>query len=205
MTLLHELEAPLQAGLNQLGLSLDAQPFLTYLALLQQWNQAYNLTAVRAQGLQVGRHILDSLAVLPWLHGQRLLDVGSGAGLPGIPLALARPELELVLLDSCGKKTRFLQEAKRVLSLDHVEVVQARAENYRPTQGFDTVISRACSTLQQLVTWTDHVLLPGGIWLALKGRYPAEELASVHVRTEVHRYEVPDVLGERCCVVMMRQ
>jgi 16S rRNA (guanine527-N7)-methyltransferase len=199
------LATRLQAGFSQLGLQLDPEPFLAYLGLLQTWNQAYNLTAVREAEQQVGLHILDSLAVLPWLHGQRILDVGSGAGLPGIPLALARPDVQMVLLDSNGKKTRFLQEVKRALGLSQVEVVHARAENYHPTQGFDTVISRACSDLHQLMVWTDHLVQPYGIWLAMKGRTPVEELAAIRGQPQVYSYTVPEVVGERCCVVMSRE
>jgi len=204
MTQTDSLATRLQAGFDRLNLQLDVAPFLTYLALLQSWNSAYNLTSVRDIEQQVGRHILDSLAVLPWLHGKHILDVGSGAGLPGIPLVLARPELHMVLLDSNGKKIRFLHEVVRVLGLNQVEIVHLRAENYHPTQAFDTVISRACSELKQLIVWTEHLLLPDGIWLALKGRYPLDELERVHVQTRVHRYHVPDVVGERCCVVMRR-
>jgi 16S rRNA (guanine527-N7)-methyltransferase len=194
----------LRAGFCALGLSLDVAPFLAYLALLQTWNRAYNLTAVREPEQQIGRHLLDSLAVLPWLKGLRILDVGSGAGLPGIPLALARPELQVVLIDGNGKKIRFLQEVKRVLGLTQVEVVHARVENYHPACGFDTVTSRACSELAALISHSNHLVQPDGIWLALKGRYPEEELASVHAHVQVHQYQVPGVLGERCCVVMTR-
>ncbi len=204
MNLTNNLALRLQAGFADMGLRLDIGPFLAYLALLGTWNKAYNLTAVRDPEQQVGRHILDSLAILPWLHGTRILDVGTGAGLPGIPVALACRELQVVLLDSNGKKIRFLQEVKRVLALENVEIVHARVEKFCPAAGFNTILTRACTELNQFVEWTEHLLLPDGIWLALKGRYPEDELLQVRAQTEVHRYCVPEVLGERCCVVMKR-
>ena len=117
-------------GMQQLKLDFPCEGLLNYLTLLHKWNQAYNLTAVRDMKAMVTRHLLDSLAILPWLHGTRILDVGTGAGLPGIPLAIARPDLHVVLLDSNGKKARFLQEAKRALALSNVDIVQTRVENY---------------------------------------------------------------------------
>ncbi len=193
----------LNRGLDKLLLNhLSTDLLLQYLTLLHKWNQAYNLTAIRDMESMVSRHIIDSLAVLPWLKGSRLLDVGSGAGLPGIPLAIARPELQVVLLDSNGKKIRFLQEVKRILALDNVEVVQTRAETYRPSQGFDTVISRAFSDLSQMIAWTRHLIEPDGIWLAMKGRRPDAELEPLSFSYRVETYEVPDIEGERCCVIV---
>ncbi len=204
MTVARGVEQRLIEGLAHLGLDLAVAPFLHYLSLLNTWNRAYNLTAVRSEEDRVGRHVLDSLAVLPWLRGSTLLDVGTGAGLPGIPLALARPDLSVVLLDSNGKKTRFLHEVKRALSLHNVEVVQARVENYHPSHGFDTVVSRAFSELNQMITWTQHLVADHGIWLAMKGRHPDEELAVFDGRAQVHGYTVPGVEGERCCVIIER-
>jgi 16S rRNA (guanine527-N7)-methyltransferase len=188
--------------MHQLGLDLPTDPFLQYLNLLQKWNQAYNLTAVIDIEAMVTLHILDSLAILPWVHGERLLDVGSGPGLPGVPLALARSDLQVVLLDSNGKKIRFLQEVKRVLALDNVEIVQMRVENYHPSSGFDTVTSRALSELETMIDWTRHLVAPKGIWLAMKGRRPDAELMPIHYSHRIETYTVPGLHGERCCVII---
>ena len=192
----------LDKGLHQLKLHIPTEGLLQYLTLLHKWNHAYNLTAVRDMESMVTRHLLDSLAVLPWVKGPRLLDVGSGAGLPGIPLALALPELHVVLLDSNGKKIRFLQEVKRALSLTNVEIIQARVENYHPLVGFDTVISRAFSSLHQMITWSCHLIAPEGVWLAMKGRRPDDELHAIHFPYRVETYTVDGIDGERCCVIV---
>ncbi len=195
-------EQQLEQGLHQLGCNTPIEPLLQYLYLLDKWNRAYNLTAVRDVDTMVSRHILDSLAILPWVNGQRLLDVGSGAGLPGLLLAIAKPELNVVLLDSNGKKIRFLHEVKRVLSLDNVDAVQTRVENYHPTQGFDTVTSRAFSELQQMISWTKHLIVKKGLWLAMKGRYPEAELAGLAYPYRVEAYTVPGIEGDRCCIII---
>lgn len=192
----------LEQGLQQFALTSLRDPLLEYLVLLNKWNLAYNLTAVRDMESMIGKHLLDSLAILPWIKGARILDVGTGAGLPGIPLAIARPDIHFVLLDSNGKKTRFLQEVKRKLTLDNIEVAQFRVENYRPPQGFDTVISRAFSSLEQMVHWTNHLIAPQGMWLAMKGRYPDTELELINKTYQVERYTVEGVEGERCCVLI---
>ncbi|WED42796.1 16S rRNA (guanine(527)-N(7))-methyltransferase RsmG [Legionella cardiaca] len=197
-----EIAQLLNTGLIQLGIKADTNPLLQYLFLLNKWNKSYNLTAIRDLDTMVTRHILDSLAILPWLHGKRIIDVGTGPGLPGIPLALYNPQLEIVLLDSNGKKIRFLQEVKRVLAIDNIEIVQSRVENYHPQQGFDTVTSRAFSDLAQMLKWTYHLAAPHGIWLAMKGRYPETELASINLPYQVNSYDVPGLDGQRCCVII---
>ncbi len=202
MSDLASIKEKLIEGMQQLGLDFSCDKLLQYLALLHKWNQAYNLTAVRDLDGMVTRHILDSLAVVPWLRGTHLLDVGTGPGLPGIPLALARPDLQIVLLDSNGKKIRFLQEVKRVLSLPNVEIVQARSEDYHRAGGFDTVVSRAFSDLQQMITWTRHLIATDGIWLAMKGRNPDAELATIQHPYRVETYSVAGVEGERCCIII---
>jgi 16S rRNA (guanine527-N7)-methyltransferase len=194
----------LMDGLSQMGLSMSHEPLLHYLCLLNHWNQTYNLTSVRDMALMVTRHVLDSLAILPWVKGNYVLDVGSGAGLPGIPLALACPDLRIVLLDSNGKKIRFLQEVKRRLALHHVEIVQTRAEDYHPVVGFDTVVSRAFSDLSQMIDWTEHLLAENGIWLAMKGRQPVAELVALHRPYRVETYGVAGLDEERCCVIVER-
>lgn len=202
MSLSDAIFQQLVKGTEALGLTVATNSFMQYLLLLDKWNKTYNLTAIRDLDTMVSRHILDSLAILPWIRGTRILDVGTGAGLPGIPLALANPDLQIVLLDSNGKKIRFLQEVKRNLELNNIEVVQTRAENYHPSCDFDTVTSRAFSELSQMIHWTQHLISNEGIWLAMKGRYPETELASINLPYQVHSFQVPGVDGERCCVVI---
>ncbi len=192
----------LEHGLKTLQLNAYSEPLFDYLTLLCKWNKAYNLTAIRDRESMVGKHLLDSLAIAPWVSGTRIIDVGTGAGLPGIPLAITHPDKQFVLLDSNGKKMRFLTEVKRVLSLNNVEIVQSRVEDYQPEHGFDTVISRAFSSLEQMLHWTQHLVAKEGIWLAMKGRYPEEELAVLHHNYRVEEYSVEHVEGERCCVLI---
>ena len=193
----------LQKGMDALQLQTPpVEAMLAYLHLLQKWNHAYNLTAVRDIPSMVTRHILDSLAILPLIKGHRILDVGSGAGLPGIPLALVRKDLHIVLLDSNGKKIRFLQEVKRVLSIANIEIVQTRVENYHPSHGFDTVTSRAFSELEQMINWTSHLIAPDGIWLAMKGRVPEAELIAITQAHRIEKYTVAGIDGERCCIIV---
>ncbi len=196
------LEKQLEAGFSALGLTLETAPFVTYLKLLNQWNRAYNLTAVRDIHDMVARHILDSLAILPKMRGHRWLDVGTGPGLPGIPLALACADAKLVLLDSNGKKTRFLREVVRVLSLTHVEVVESRVEAYRPEQRFDTVVSRAFSAIEPMIENTNHLIDTQGLWLAMKGHMPDNELNRLNQSYQVEKYTVPGVSGARCCILI---
>ncbi len=197
-----QIKSLLEQGLKQFGLTSHSDSLLEYLLLLNKWNAAYNLTAVRDLESMVSKHILDSLAILPWVKGERIIDVGSGAGLPGIPLAITNPDKHIVLLDSNGKKIRFLNEVKRQLDLKNLEVVQFRVENYYPTQGFDTVLSRAFSSLEQMIQWTAHLIAKEGIWLAMKGRYPDTELSVIQQKYRVERYTVAGLDGERCCVLI---
>ena len=182
------------------------EALLIYLQLLARWNATYNLSAIRDPGEMLVRHIFDSLSVCPLLHGRRLADIGTGPGLPGIPLALACPDLEVTLVESNGKKTRFLREAVRTLSLDaRCAVVQTRVEQYRPDQSFDTVTSRAFASLVDFVTASRHLLAPDGRWLAMKGRRPDDEIAELpaDIRVEsVVPLTVPDLAGERHAVIM---
>ncbi|MEN6587703.1 MAG: 16S rRNA (guanine(527)-N(7))-methyltransferase RsmG [Sulfuricella sp.] len=176
------LDERLAAGLEQMGLSLSKAQrdrLLSYIALLQKWNKVYNLTAVRDPENMLYQHLLDSLAVLPYVGEGRLLDVGSGAGLPGIPLAIVRPELQITLLDSNHKKTTFLRQACIELELSKVEVECVRVDTYAPPQLFDAVISRAFSDLSEFVRLSAHLCRPGGTLLAMKGVYPHDELAQL--------------------------
>lgn len=190
------------AGLRELNLTTPLEPLLDYLFLLAKWNSHYNLTAVRDIETMATRHILDSLAVAPWLNGPRLLDSGTGAGLPGIPLALNNPQLKVVLLDSNGKKIRFLEAVKRQLAIANIDIVQTRVESYHPAEGFDTVISRAFTEVAQMIKWTRHLINTNGIWLAMKGRNPKTELTGISFPYQIRHYKVPGLEAERCCVII---
>jgi 16S rRNA (guanine527-N7)-methyltransferase len=169
----------LAEGIAELGLAVPPaaqQRMLDYLALVAKWNRAYNLTAVREPGKMLTHHLLDSLAVMPHLHGPRVLDVGSGAGLPGLPLALARPELQFTLLDASDKKTSFLRQAVIELQPGNVEVVCARVETWLTPAPFDTVVSRAFAEIADFVDVAGPLCASGGVMIAMKGLHPAAEL-----------------------------
>ena len=193
------------AGMPALRIDAAARTrLLDYLSLLQRWNRAYNLTAVRNPEDMVARHLLDSLSILPWVPDGRLLDAGSGAGLPGVPLAIARPGLQVTLLDSAGKKIRFLNQVRRELSLDNVMPVQSRLETYRPGQVFDAIVSRAFSSLADFAAAARH-LASGSRLLAMKGRYPGPELRALPDWLQVDAVEpleVPGLQEERHLVIM---
>ncbi|MGD8207121.1 MAG: 16S rRNA (guanine(527)-N(7))-methyltransferase RsmG [Thiohalocapsa sp.] len=152
---------------------------VAFVLLLAHWSRAYNLTAVREPAEMVSRHLLDSLSVLPWVHEGPVLDVGTGPGLPGVPLAIARPGLAFTLLDSNGKKVRFVRQAVLQLGIDNVEVEQSRVEQYRPGAKFATIVARAVASLEELSVATAHLAAPGGRLLAMKGRLPKQELAAL--------------------------
>jgi len=197
------LISQLQRGCDELRLPLDAgqqEGLLDYLALLSKWNQTYNLTAVRDEGQMVTRHLLDSLAIVPYLSGGRFIDVGTGAGLPGVPLAIARPNQEFHLLDSNGKKTRFLFQVKTALCLDNIVVHQARVETFRIAEPFDMVLSRAFASLQDMTHSCRHLLAPGGRLLAMKGVHPAQELEDISqtcTQVAVYPLVIPGLAEQR--------
>jgi 16S rRNA (guanine527-N7)-methyltransferase len=190
-------EAPGAAQLEQLG---------HYLRLLAKWSRAFNLTAVRDPADMVVRHVLDSVAVRPLLHGQRLLDVGTGAGLPGIPLAIMLPARQFVLLDSVGKKIRFLRHVLGELALTNVELVQLRVEVHAPEVLYDTVICRAFASIGEFVAQCGRLTARGGRLVAMKGRDPERELVGLppgwHGRC--NRLEVPGLEEQRHAVVIER-
>jgi 16S rRNA (guanine527-N7)-methyltransferase len=202
------LAQPLAAGLATLGLDMETaqqQKLLDYVALIVKWNKVYNLTAVRDPAAMVTQHLLDSLTVLPHLAGPHLIDVGCGAGLPGIPLAIARPEWKVALLDSNHKKATFLRQACLELGLTNTEVVCDRVEHYRPEDGFDTVISRAFSDLGEFARLTAHLTTKGGKLYAMKGVYPHDELGRLppHFKVqEVIPLTVPGMDASRHLVIM---
>jgi 16S rRNA (guanine527-N7)-methyltransferase len=176
-------QAILETGLNEAEIALPmeiCQKLLTYLALIGKWNKVHNLTAIRDPDEMVTLHVLDSLSVLPHINGKRLLDVGSGAGLPGIPLALCLPELQVTVMDSSHKKASFMRQVKAELGITNLEVECGRVEDYRPDQLFDMVISRAFSDLNQFVTLTQHLGGENAQWLAMKGVHPYDELAQLN-------------------------
>lgn len=172
----------LSAGIDALGLAIGEgarRKLANYLALVDKWNRVYNLTAVRDVAAMVPQHVLDSLAVVPHINGRTLLDVGSGAGLPGIPLALALPETRVVLLEANHKKSAFLTQAMIELGLDNIQVVNARVEHLPSDDGYDVVISRAFSDLAEFAGSAGRLVAPGGVLAAMKGVYPFEEVAQL--------------------------
>ncbi len=203
-------EDKFKAGVLAAGLNLsDAvqQKLLDYLALIQKWNKVHNLTAVRDPDEMVTLHLLDSLAVLPFIQAKTLLDVGSGAGLPGIPLAICLPELKVTVIDSSQKKASFMRQAKAELGIDNLEVLCGRVEEVRRDEKFDVVISRAFSDLCLFVNLTKHLCKATGAWLAMKGIFPEAELnelaENLHLtpsRTEVLR--VPGLDAQRHLVFL---
>lgn len=208
------LRQRLTAGLAELELELSAstiERLLDYVDLLARWNTAYNLTAVRDPLEMVTRHLLDSLAVAPLVSGDRLVDIGSGAGLPGIPLALiavdtGTPNRQFMLVDSNGKKARFLRAAVRELELKHVQVAERRVESV--VGQFDCVTSRAFATLADMLGWGGHLLAPNGVWLALKGRVDSAEIDAIPAGfrlSSVQSLLVPGLDAERHAVIITHQ
>ena len=196
----------LERGVEMLGLALPAgvcEQLLEYTALLAKWNRTYNLTAVRDPLAMVSHHLLDSLAVLPHLAGTRVADVGSGAGLPGIPLALARPDWHIALVESNDKKAAFLQQAKIELRLSNVAIHAIRVEEWHPAGRFAVVISRAFAELADFVSACKHILAPRGVIAAMKGKNPGDEIARLPsgYRCKVLPLAVPFVDGERHLVL----
>jgi 16S rRNA (guanine527-N7)-methyltransferase len=196
-----DLHARLETGLVALGLEAEAdqlERLLAFVALLARWNRAYNLTAIRDPWEMIPRHLLDSLTVISYLHGETILDAGTGAGLPGIPLAILAPARRFTLLDSNGKKIRFVRQAAGELRLANVTAVQARLESYRAEEKFATIVSRAVTSVSALAAAAAHLLDRPARLLAMKGRYPADELEFEPPGTlAVHRLAVPFLDGER--------
>jgi 16S rRNA (guanine527-N7)-methyltransferase len=205
-----ELDGRLAHGIAALRLAIDGEgrtKLLRQLALLAKWNRVHNLTAVRDGQKAVSVHLLDSLAVTPYLGEGRVLDVGSGAGFPGIPVAIARPDLDVVLLDSNHKKSAFLREAVAELSLKNVTVVCERVESWHPAEKFDCIISRALTEIAEFVALTEHLLARGGVIAAMKGVHPFDEIehlpSGFRVR-QVHALSVPGLGAERHLVLIER-
>jgi 16S rRNA (guanine527-N7)-methyltransferase len=181
---------------------------LAYVRLLDKWNKAYNLTSVRDPGQMLVRHILDSIVVEPYLVGSTFIDVGTGPGLPGIPLAIVRPDSHFTLLDSLGKRVRFLKQVQHELALDNIEPVQSRVELFTNEYGFDGVISRAFASIQDMLNWCSHLSKPKtGRFYALKGVYPEGELSQLpdgFSLSSVNKLAVPELDGERHLVIIQK-
>jgi len=201
----------LASGIADMNLQISEEKqhaMLVYITLLNRWNRAFNLTAVRNQAEMIPRHLLDSLSVSTYLQDSKILDVGTGAGLPGIPLAIAYPERQFILLDSNGKKIRFVRQAVIELGLKNVQTEQVRVEAYKPSFMFDTVITRAFAALSEIVDLTSHLLAPTGRLLAMKSRQAQDELTVLdsHDRSvEVIQLQVPQLEGERYAVLIQGQ
>lgn len=204
------LEESLGDGLASLGIDAagsESRTLAHFLRLLDKWNKAFNLTAVRDPREMIARHILDSLTALPYLHGLSILDVGTGAGLPGLPLAVVESRRQFVLLDSGGKKTRFVRHAVGELNIGNIDVVRSRVENYRPADPFDTVICRAFASLREFVERCSALVANGGRLVAMKGRLPEAELKALPGPwevTEAAPVGVPGLAGERNIIVIER-
>ncbi len=198
----------LRSGIDALGLTLDEQQqqtLLRYLVLLEKWNRVYNLTAVREPERMVSAHLLDSLAVIPYIRGKRILDVGSGAGLPGIPIAVALPETEVVLLDSNHKRSAFLRQVVAELGIANASVVCERVESWQTEQRFEFVVSRAFAEIAEFVRQSRHLLAAGGLFAAMKGLHPYEEIerlpAEARLREAIELH-VPGVRAARCLILI---
>ncbi len=195
----------LTMGITRLGLSEDRvklEKLLNFIELIAKWNKIYNLTAIRDKQEMVKRHILDSLAISPYIRGQRLIDIGTGAGLPGIPLAIFHPEKQFVLLDSNAKKTRFVQQVILELKLSNVSVHQGRVEDFKPKIGFDTVTCRAFSSMDNIARLTRHLFNVNGLLLAMKAQKRDEELNALGKDYRLITLKVPFIAAERSLVCL---
>lgn len=198
----------LAEGAMALGIRLDEDQLarlLQYLALIRKWNRVHNLTALRDPDKMLSHHLLDSLAVVPHLHAQTWLDVGSGAGLPGMVLAIARPDWQITLADSNHKKSSFQQQARIELGLTNICVVAGRVQDTDPGRKYSGVISRAFSEMGEFIRLTQHLLAPGGRWYAMKGVHPHDELTQLPAGIQVEKIlplAVPGLDAERHLVIL---
>ncbi len=203
-----QLAQQLTYGLKQLALSIDEDTqakLLAFMALILKWNKVYNLTAITVAEDMLKKHILDSLAVLPYLNTGRIIDVGTGAGLPGIPLALCRPQQPFFLLDSSEKRQRFLMQVITELKIDNVTLINERVEQYQPDQGYDVVLTRAFSSVTEMLEKCRHLCCTDGEFLAMKGKCPEEELQTLPegiILREIIELQVPGLQSERHLISM---
>ncbi|MBQ4852118.1 16S rRNA (guanine(527)-N(7))-methyltransferase RsmG [Pseudoalteromonas sp. MMG012] len=205
--MLHQQLSSLLAQTDIVLTERQQQQLVQYVELLDKWNKAYNLTSIRNPNEMVVKHIMDSLMVAPHLSGKHYIDVGTGPGLPGIVLAIALPETQFVLLDSLGKRVRFLMQVKHALGLDNVTPVQSRVEDYQPSVKLDGVLSRAFASLLDMVQWCEHLIDNSGRFIALKGQFPEQELenlpAGVHFEHKIS-LEVPELDAERHLIILSK-
>lgn len=195
-------------GLQRMSFTLSDQiidQLVAYLNLVEKWNRVYNLTAIRDRDEMIKLHFLDSLSILNEVHVENILDVGSGAGFPGIVLAITRPELKVTVMDSVNKKTTFMQQVKSELALSNLNVINGRVEDYQPTTLFEAVTSRAFSNLKNMMSLTQHTLEKNGVWLAMKSKDAKDELEAF----EKNQYtliplEVPFINAERYLVILKK-
>lgn len=208
---MENLRAILIEGLHELQIELSVEQvdkLMAYLALLQKWNKVYNLTAIRDPQEMLIKHLLDSLTVVPYIQQNRIIDVGTGGGLPGIPLAICFPEKQIDLLDSNSKKTRFLIQAKAELGLINTQVIHTRVEEYQPEPLYEAVISRAFASIQDMLDWSHHLIPQGGIWWAMKAQKDFEDLTKLPGLVkieEVNELHVPKLDAERMLVKGSKQ
>ncbi|MBL4297602.1 16S rRNA (guanine(527)-N(7))-methyltransferase RsmG [Vibrio fluvialis] len=209
---MNSLRVKLDALIAQTDLEVSEhqrEQLVGYVELLNKWNKAYNLTSVRDPMEMMVKHILDSIVVSPLLVGERFIDVGTGPGLPGIPLAIMNPEKSFVLLDSLGKRIRFIKQILHELKIANVTPVQSRVEDYDGEEGFDGVLSRAFASITDMVEWCHHLPRPHtGVFLALKGLLPQEEIAQLPEWcsvTDIKALNVPELEGERHLVILSRK
>ncbi|EPA8368427.1 16S rRNA (guanine(527)-N(7))-methyltransferase RsmG [Vibrio fluvialis] len=209
---MNSLRVKLDALIAQTDLEVSEhqrEQLVGYVELLNKWNKAYNLTSVRDPMEMMVKHILDSIVVSPLLVGERFIDVGTGPGLPGIPLAIMNPEKNFVLLDSLGKRIRFIKQVLHELKIANVTPVQSRVEDYDGEEGFDGVLSRAFASITDMVEWCHHLPRPHtGVFLALKGLLPQEEIAQLPEWcsvTDIKALNVPELEGERHLVILSRK
>ena len=205
-----KVNAQLSAGMAELGVA-NAEQILPacrrHIELLSDWNRSYNLTAIRSPEAMVAKHVLDSLSIAGFVQGTRVVDLGTGAGFPGVPLALSRPELQVCLLDANLKKIRFVRHLIAELALNNVTAVHCRAEHYKTSERFDTAVARALGSLKVLVELAMPLLREKGIILAMKGRYPAEEISEIDedFSVAVHKMTVPGLEEQRTLVTIQRK
>ena len=205
-----ELEV-LAGGARELGIELTperAEALLKLVDELEQGNALFNLTAIRDRPGMLTKHVLDSLSVQPYLRGGRLADVGTGAGFPGLALAIVNPQRRFTLIEATGKKARFVEQTVQRIGCSNVLVVNSRAESYRPFELFDTVVARALSSLADFVAYAGHLLAPGGRLLAMKGKRPDEEISALPKSFRVlavHRLSVPGLTDERHLVELTKK
>ena len=206
-----ELTHAISGGIQELGLDVTKEQLQQFERIIEQlikWNKAYNLTAIRDPQQMIITHLLDSLAIAPFMAQGRLLDIGTGPGFPGIPLAIYEPERDYSLLDSNGKKTRYLKQLVYDMSLTQVSVVDTRVEEWQPDTLFDVIVSRAFASLEKMVSLSHHLLAETGVWQAMKGEYPEQELAALPDYVELVKVDVisvPKLNAERHLVTLRKK